>query len=55
MDKTLEEIAGKILGIETLQTRNSDHLDFHDLAVWEVAKALALAYQAGIEKGRSER
>ena len=49
---TLEEIAKKVLRIETLQTRNSDSLDFYDLAVWKVAEALALAYQAGIEQGQ---
>jgi hypothetical protein len=51
----IEQIAKDVLGIETLETRNSDSLDFYDLAVWRIAEALALAYQAGIEKGRSER
>ena len=45
--KTLEQIAREHLGIETLATRNSDHLDFHDVAVWSVAKALEAAYEAG--------
>lgn len=29
-------IAQKHLRIETLETRNSDRLDFHDVAVWSI-------------------
>jgi len=43
----IEEIASKILNIETLETRNSDSLDFYDLSVWEIKKALSEAYEAG--------
>jgi len=53
--RIIEQIAKDVLGIETLETRNSDSLDFYDLAVWRIAEALAPGYQAGIEKGRSER
>jgi hypothetical protein len=31
----------------TLETRNSDHLDFHDVSVWGVKSALMAAYEAG--------
>jgi len=34
-------------GIETLETRQSDSLDFHDLAVWQVRGMLEKAYEAG--------
>lgn len=34
IDTILTLIAQKHLGIETLQTRNADNLDFHDTAVW---------------------
>ena len=34
--------------IETLETRNSDGLDFHDVAVWAIRDALAAAYEAGL-------
>ena len=34
IDPILTLIAQKHLGIETLQTRNADSLDFHDTAVW---------------------
>lgn len=45
--KTLESIAQKHLGLETLATRNRDRLDFHDLAVWSIEAALKAAYEAG--------
>lgn len=43
----LAELARQHLGIETLATRNSDSLDFHDVAVWAIRKALEAAWQAG--------
>lgn len=49
MDKTLADLAAKHLGLETLETRKSDSLDFHDLAVWGVKTALEAAYRAGME------
>jgi hypothetical protein len=33
--------------IETLETRNSDGLDFHDVSIWSIHDALAAAYAAG--------
>ena len=33
--------------IETLETRNSDGLDFHDVAVWSIRDALEAAFAAG--------
>ena len=44
---TLDHIAQTILGLETLDTRNSDRLDFHDLAVWNIKAALQAAFEAG--------
>ena len=46
-DKALADIATTILGLETLDTRNRDQLDFHELAVWQIKKALEAAYAAG--------
>ena len=44
----LLEIATKHFhSIETLETRNSDGLDFHDVAVWSIRDALAAAFAAG--------
>ncbi len=46
-------IAQKHLGIETLETRKSDSLDFHDVAVWCIRDALEAAFKAGTELGAS--
>ena len=48
IDTILTLIAQKHLGIDTLQTRHADSLDFHDLAVWSVKTALEAAYLAGM-------
>ena len=50
--KAIERIARDTLGLETLETRNSDSLDFHNQAVWAIKDALQQAYLAGYEKGR---
>ena len=34
------DIAKRHLFVETLDTRNSDGLDFHDIAVWSIRAAL---------------
>ena len=46
-DQHLQKIATDHLFIETLETRNSDRLDFHDVSVWAVKAALQAAYEAG--------
>ncbi len=43
----ITEIAIKTLGVETLETRNSDRLDFSEVAVWAIKDALEAAYLAG--------
>ena len=44
----LLEIAQKHFpDLETLETRNRDSLDFHDVAVWAIRNALEAAYTAG--------
>lgn len=53
IDTLLTQIAQQHLGIETLQTRYADRLDFHDLAVWNLRAALQAAFQAGVEAGAS--
>ena len=53
LDKLLAQIAPDHLFIETLQTRNSDRLDFHDVSVWAVQSALVAAYQAGLAAGQN--
>jgi len=41
------EIATRHFFVETLKTRNSDQLDFHDVAVWAMHAALEDAFEAG--------
>ena len=47
LETLLERIALDHLFIETLETRSSDRLDFHDVSVWGVKSALMAAYEAG--------
>lgn len=46
-DKALAQIANSELLIRTLETSNSDSLDFHELAVWNIKAALEAAYKSG--------
>lgn len=46
-DAQLLEIAERHLFLETLETRNWDRLDFHDVAVWAIRSALEAAFEAG--------
>ncbi len=46
----LRRIARKHLDIETLQVRNSDALDSHNVAVWSIRSALVAAYRAGAKE-----
>ena len=43
----VEALAKEHLFIDTLETRKSDSLDFHDVSVWGVKNALEAAYEAG--------
>ena len=47
IDDLLTEITREHLAIQTLETRNSDWLDFHDVSVWGVKNALKKAFDAG--------
>lgn len=47
------QIAREELGIETLAVRGLDSLDFHDVYVAAVRKALDRAFQAGHREGMS--
>lgn len=49
MQKAISEIARKHLFVDTLETRNSDSLDFKEVAVWSLKAALEAAYKAGRE------
>ena len=54
LEQLLTRIAREHLHVETLETRRSDRLDFHDLAIWCLKDALAAAYQAGLDRGRRQ-
>jgi hypothetical protein len=47
VDAELASIARRVMRIPTLDARNSDRLDFHEVSVWELLSALRLAYRAG--------
>ena len=46
-DALIFDIAQRRFFIETLETRNRDRLDFHDVAVWAIRDALEEAFEAG--------
>jgi len=50
----LESIALSHLFIETLETRNSDRMDFHEVSVWGVKSALMAAYEAGRQAAKQD-
>jgi hypothetical protein len=51
----ISAIALNTLGIKTLDTQNSDRLDFHDLAVGSIRAALNEAYEAGKAAGKKSK
>ena len=53
-DAQILEIAQRQFRLETLETRNWDRLDFHDVAVWAIRAALEEAFEAGRASGRAE-
>jgi len=55
VDELLAGIAKAPLHIDTLETRKSDSLDFHDVAVWSVKAALEASYRAGLAAAKEER
>ena len=55
LEQLLTQIAKEKIGIDTLATRNSDGLDFHDVAVWSLRNALEAAFKAGQQAGATKR
>jgi hypothetical protein len=53
-DALILEIAQRRFFLETLETRNSDSLDFHDVAVWAIRAALEEAFEAGRRAGAED-
>lgn len=53
-DALLLQIAERHLFLETLETRNSDSLDFHGHAIWAIRSALEAAFDAGRRAGPAD-
>ena len=49
LDTQIETIAREVLNIPTLATRGRDALDFHDVGVVSLKRALTRAYVAGCD------
>ena len=47
LNQLMTQIAQQHLRLETLETRHSDSLDFHDIAVWQIESALRAAFEVG--------
>lgn len=47
MKQAVESIALHVLGLQTLETRWADSLDFKEQAVWSIKEALEQAFDAG--------
>ena len=54
LDQQMQQIALDHLFIETLETRNSDRMDFHEVSVWGVKSALMAAYEAGWQAAKQD-
>jgi hypothetical protein len=54
LENLLQKIALDHLFIESLETRNSDRMDFHDVSVWAVKSALMAAYEAGRQAAKPD-
>ena len=54
-EETIRTIAKELLGLDTIETRKSDRLDFSDQAVWQLRAALEAAYNAGKAAPRKGR
>ena len=50
--EVVARIAKEVLGLETLETRSSDSLDFSEQAVWTLRAALEAAYAAGLASAK---
>lgn len=47
MDQVVEKIAKTEFVVETMETRNSDSLDFYDVSIGTIKYALEQAFKAG--------
>lgn len=54
-EQAVAEIARGLLHLDTIETRNSDALDFHEVAVWSIRDALMAAHTAGAKAAGNGR
>jgi len=47
LNEIINKIAAESRGIDTLDTRKADSLDFLEIAVWNIREALEAAFEAG--------
>jgi hypothetical protein len=50
--RTIQTIAQRHLGVETLEPRNIDAADYKECSVWGLRAALEAAYKAGVDDER---
>jgi hypothetical protein len=48
--ESIEQIARVELGVETLETRGMDSLDFHSVSVEGIRRALLAAWMGGVQE-----
>ena len=49
-EEQLAAVAKEVFGVESLETKNRDSEDFHEVAVWDLKQALEKAFQLGVEE-----
>ena len=55
LDSKLESIAQEHAGMSTLEERGNDSLDFQEVSVWEMRRALRAAYVAGFKAATTSK
>jgi hypothetical protein len=40
--------------IDSIENQNSDRLDFHDVAIWEIKEAIETAYRLGYQQAQKD-
>lgn len=55
IEQLVTKIAHEKLDIPTLELRNMDDLDFHEVSVWGLKDALIAAYEAGIQAAEARK
>jgi hypothetical protein len=54
-EQIIQKIAADYLSIDTLETRNADSLDFHEVSVWSIKSALQAAFDAARKIHRPDK